>query len=92
MQKLDLSVNPYPPKDAYTFFFFRTILVLGIFLRLPLILRHWNKFTEFPSSRPFFKVVCYFLFKREVETGHSFFNCTGFSKRSSLSHPIYHLG
>ena len=24
--------------------------------------------------------------------GHPFFNCTGFSKRISLSHPFYHLG
>ena len=33
-----------------------------------------------------------FYLKREVETGHSFFICTGFSKRSSLIHPFYHLG
>ena len=41
---------------------FRTILVLGIFLRPPplfLDIKIW--FIEFTSRRPFFKVVCYFI-------------------------------
>ena len=41
---------------------FRTILVLDIFWRLPLLsLDIKIKFVEFTSSRPFFKVVCYFI-------------------------------
>ena len=41
---------------------FRTILVLGIFWRLPLLFLDIKiKFIEFNSSRPFFKEVCYFI-------------------------------
>ena len=41
---------------------FRTISVLGIFWRLPLLFLDTKiKFIEFTSSRPFFEIVCYFI-------------------------------
>ena len=53
-----------------TYASFRTILVLGIFWRLPLFLDIKIKFSEFTSSRLFFKAV---RLNRKESTGHSFF-------------------
>ena len=49
-------------------------------------------FQNTTSSRPFLKVVCYFIYREKYGRVIHFFNCSGFSKRSSLSHPFYHLG
>ena len=85
VQKFDLSVNPQPPKDAYTRFsgLIQFQVFFDVFL---LFLDIKSKFIEFTSSRQFLQWCVLFYLKREVTTGHSFFNCTGISKRSSLSH------
>ena len=86
----DLYRNRQPSKDAYTrlsepFQFQAFFDVFLLFLDI--------KFIEFTSSRPFFKVVCRKVVKQKSsDRSFIFLNCTGFSKRRSLSHPFYHLG
>ena len=82
--------NRQPSKGAYTrlsepFQFQAFFDVFLLFLDI--------KFIEFTSSRPFFKVVCRKVVKQKSsDRSFIFLNCTGFSKRRSLSHPFYHLG
>ena len=91
LQKLDLSVNPQPSKNAYTRLsrLFQFQALFGVFL---LFLDIKIKFIQFTSCCPFFKVVCYFIQREKQRLAIHFFNCTGFPKASSLSHPFFISG
>ena len=45
-------------------------------------------FQNTSSSRPFFKVVCYFIYREKQRPVIHFFNCSGFSKRTRAAWAI----
>ena len=65
--------------------FERFFIVFLLFLDIKI------RFIYFTSSRPFFKVVFILFKQKSSDRSFIFFNGTGFSKRSSLSHLFYHL-